>query len=173
MKNILIKKGMRRTFPYFGIPSLIYINGNKDYSKSKSFMFTDSSIYDLHDEDQHDVNKLYGFSMWYHKKNSVRFGWRPSKDMKKMEIVAYEYFSGVRIPTTVICEVKLNEFYDYKINYDAKKAVLTYTVINRFGREIGKYAHTKKIKKFVLGYSLTTYFGGNELAPHDILIHEK
>ena len=62
MMKLNILKNKRRPFPFFDFPVPVLIRKNEDYSITKHFKFTESAIYFFDDEDQHDVNKLFGFS---------------------------------------------------------------------------------------------------------------
>ncbi len=136
----------------------------------KSIRFRKSSIYNLGDNDQHDVNKLFGFSFWWHQTNSVRFGWRPNSDLTKMEVVAYEYLNGERIPTMHVVDVNVDEYYKYLLEYDNKNNIITYKVMTSDGVVVGLEKHPYKPKSILLGYRLYLYFGGNRRAPKDITI---
>jgi len=126
-------------------------------------------MFDLHDEDQWDVNKLFGFSIGHHQKqSSFRFGWRPILSENLIEIVAYEYHDGFRMKTMPICRVELNKWHDFTVVYNAKKDRSIY-----FVNEIEFYNNVKLAKKYGLGYTLGIYFGGNEKAPQDITIYKK
>jgi len=166
--NIL--KNKRRPFPFFDFPVPVLIKRNKDYSITKHFKFTESAIYFFDDEDQHDVNKLFGFSFGYHHYNSVRFGWRPNKTLDKIEIVGYEYVNKLRIPTIPICEVELDKWYKYELKYKGGIfGQIEYDVTD--GEEHFGLVHPITIKHDCnLGYKLYLYFGGNKKAPHKITI---
>jgi hypothetical protein len=167
-----IQKNKRRPFPYFNILLPVLIKRNKSFSITKQFKFTDSALYLFDDEDQHDVNKLFGFSFGWHYKNSVRFGWRPNNDLSKMEIVGYEYLNKLRIPTIPICEVELNKWYKYELKYNGLTNQIEY-IIND-DNETFSTVHPITLKyKFNLGYKLYLYFGGNKKAPHKIIIFQK
>lgn len=167
--KIKIKKGKHNPFPYINFPKLVFLRKNKYYLLSKIIKFNESAIYNFEDIDQHDINKLYGFSIGYHHKNSIRFGWRPNKTLNKIEIVGYEYINGLRVPEIPICEVELNEWYLFDIEYFPETKSIVYTVennSNKFSTE-----HPIKLKrKLNIGYHLYLYFGGNRTAPHDIKI---
>lgn len=171
MKKI-IPKNKRRPFPYFDFFIPVLINRNKDYSIIKYFKFTETAIYLFNDEDQHDVNKLFGFSFGWHHKNSVRFGWRPNETLDKIEIVGYEYINKLRVPTIPICDIELNKWYGFELKY--KSGVfgqIEYTVTD--GIEHHSTVHPITLKNtWNLGYKLFLYFGGNKKAPHDILIYQ-
>jgi hypothetical protein len=110
--------------------------------------FTDSCRYDLGNDNQLDWNKLFGVSVGYHKNNSIRLAWRYNKETELIEIAKYSYFEGTRYMSTEIGELEIN----------------TETILTLNIPELWK-------KKW--GYYLNPYFGGNEVAPHDIKIHIK
>jgi hypothetical protein len=178
--KIVIKKG--RHYPWLiPIAFPIWVRKNEATFRKAKFMFTDSCMFDLHDEDQWDVNKLFGFSIGHHqKRSSFRFGWRPKLQTKTIEIVAYEYHDGIRQKTMSIAEIELNKCYNFRIGYLPH--------INRTFYHISDCQKNKLIKdRFIidftneinlnkkggLGYTLGIYFGGNEKAPQDITIHRK
>lgn len=168
--KILIKKN--RHYPWL-IPIALpkWVRKNSETTISGEFMFTESCIYDLHDEDQWDVNKLMGFSIGHHHKcNSFRFGWRPNKNMDKISIVAYEYRNSIRQKTLPITEVGLNEWHRYELSYDSNIIRTRYSIDNRIFADLT--GETIR-KSFGLGYTLGVYFGGNEKAPHDISIFKR
>lgn len=171
MKKIILKN-KRRPFPFFDFPRPILIKRGKDFSITRYFKFTESAIYLFDDEDQHDVNKLFGFSFGYHHHNSVRFGWRPNETLDKIEIVGYEYIDKLRVPTIPICDVELNKWYKYELKYKGGMfGQIEYSVTD--GIEQHTTVHPITIRKdFTLGYRLYLYFGGNKKAPHNILIYQ-
>jgi hypothetical protein len=168
-----IPKNKRRPFPYFGFFIPILIRRDKSFSIIKAFKFTESAIYKFEDADQHDVNKLFGFSIGMHHKNSFRFGWRPNADLTKIEIVAYEYHQGIRIPTIPIREVELNCWYEYSLEYVAGRSEVHYIIMEnpKYGKGVTSSIVLKN--KLNWGYKLDLYFGGNKKAPHDITIYKK
>ena len=110
--------GKNRHYPWL-IPLAfpLWVSKRNGKMRTAKFLFTDSCLFDLHDEDQWDVNKLFGFSIGYHHKTSFRFGWRPKLDSGRIEIVGYEYNDGIRQKTMPICEVEINEWHDFRISY--------------------------------------------------------
>jgi len=165
--KIKIKKG--RHYPWLipiGLP--ICVRKKTSTFRSANFMFTDSCMFDLHDEDQWDVNKLFGFSIGHHQKGtSFRFGWRPLLNNMTIEIVAYEYHDGFRLRTMPICEVELNKWHEFIISYNPQKQKTFYFVNKKsFSNNVSL------AKKSGLGYTLGVYFGGNEKAPQDITIYK-
>lgn len=168
MIRIKIKKG--RHYPWLipvGLPFQVKKN-NSNYRVAE-FMFSRSCLFDLQDEDQHDVNKLFGFSIGHHQKgSSFRFGWRPLLDEKLIEIVGYEYHDGVRKPTIPICKVSLNEWHKFTISYNNRS--------NKSFYFVDQYTVMKETilkKKSGFGYTLGVHFGGNERAPQDITIYKR
>jgi hypothetical protein len=125
--------------------------------------FDSSAIYNaVNPENQYDINKLYGFSDngELHHSFSARFGWRWSD--KALRIFAYTYNNGVRdekelttvaIGSELHCSIKVQgEVYLFTI--DGK----TETMPRMSSTQNGK------------GYQLYPYFGGDEVAPHDVRI---
>ena len=174
--------GKNRHYPWL-IPIAFPIWIKKDEGKFRTakFLFTDSCIFNLHDEDQHDVNKLFGFSIGHHHRgSSFRFGWRPILENNTIEIVAYEYHDGERMRTMPICEVELNKPYLFKIGYLPEKNKSVYHISDTRtdkkieDRFIVDFRNDVTLnKKSGLGYTLGVYFGGNEKAPQDIIIYKK
>lgn len=168
-----IRKNSRRPFPYFNFFVPVLIKRDKAYSISKHFKFTESALYFFNDEDQHDVNKLFGFSFGWHHKDSVRFGWRPTEDLTKMEIVGYEYINKLRVPTIPICDVEINKWYKYELKYvGGVFGQIEYYVTD--GEKQFGMVHPITLKKNLnWGYKLYLYFGGNKKTPHDIVIYQE
>lgn len=165
-----IKIGKGHHYPWL-IPIVFpfWVKKHSSSVRKAKFMFTESCMFDLHDEDQHDVNKLFGFSIGYHHKTSFRFGWRPILDENKIEIVAYEYHDGERQKTMPICKIFTNQWYEFIISYNHDKSRTYYFVDDEGFTNLIRL----KGKKWGLGYTLGIYFGGNETAPHKIIIHKK
>lgn len=171
MKKV-IQKNKRRPFPYLNPIIPVLINKNKDYSITKYFKFTETAIYHFYDDDQHDVNKLFGFSFGWHHKNSVRFGWRPTDDLTKIEIVGYEYVNKLRVPTIPICDVELNKWYKYELKYKGGIFGQIEYHVTDGEKQFGTIHPITLMNEYYLGYRLYLYFGGNKKAPHDILIYQ-
>ncbi len=125
--------------------------------------FDTSAIYATVDPlNQYDINKLYGFSdnNSNHQEFSARFGWRWSD--KALHIFAYVYNDGIRTSKELgkvkigdenICSVKVFEQrYIFSLN------------------NITDTLHRLSTSKVAVGYKLFPYFGGDEVAPHDINI---
>jgi hypothetical protein len=125
--------------------------------------FDSTAIYETASpENQPDINKLYGFSDddADHHQYSARFGWRWSD--KALRLFAYVYNNGsvtskeltvVNIGAEITCSIKVTS-----TNY-------LFTV-NEVTTQLPRMATTEKAK----GYQLYPYFGGDEVAPHQINI---
>lgn len=170
MKRIKIKKG--KHYPGllpFSFPWPVWMRKDKTKTLTAEFMFTDTCLYDLQDEDQWDINKLFGFSIGHHHKHgSFRFGWRPILEGNLIEILGYEYHNGVRQKPIPICKLPLNQWNKFKISYSNDRCRTIYevnniTVVNPVFLERDRG----------LGYRLGVYFGGNETSPHDIIIFKR
>jgi hypothetical protein len=113
-------------------------------------------------ENQLDINKLYGFSDndADHHQFSARFGWRWSNNA--LWLFGYTYNNGVRafkalgtvtIGTENYCSIKVDAAsYRFTLN------------------DVSDTMIRKSTTSQALGYKLYPYFGGNEVAPHDINI---
>lgn len=125
--------------------------------------FDSSAIYStISPGNQYDINKLYGFSdnNADHHQYSARFGWRWSKD--SLRLFGYVYNEGVRrskelgsiqIGSENFCSIKVeNGIYRFTLNE-------TTDTLTR-----------KSQAEQAVGYRLYPYFGGDEMAPHDINI---
>jgi hypothetical protein len=125
--------------------------------------FDSSAIYQTtKPENQFDINKLYGFSDngEQHHLYSARIGWRWSDGA--LRLFAYTYNNGVRdekqigtvpIGAEVPCSISVaGEIYQFKVNEQ------TLTMPRRSATTLAK------------GYQLYPYFGGDEVAPHDVRI---
>ena len=137
-------------------------------AKSLKFIvhFDSSAIY-VNDikKDRRDINKLYGFSDNFslHHRYSARFGWRWLND--SLQLTAYCYNNGMR-SFKEICNIQLNGFDTCSIKiYDNE---YLFSVNEKF-ISMPRSAHGKN----AVGYKLFPYFGGNEVAPHDINIYIK
>ena len=175
-RTLRIRKGGRRPFPFITVPSLRFMVKDNSFSITKYFKFTYTALYDMGDINQLSVNKLFGHSVGLnHHKESYRFGWRPSNDLKNIVIFKYEYIDGKRL-FTPITEVEPNKMYRYEIRFDLKNGLVRYVV--SYGTDSVVLDTTRlgfdiKHKLITVGYSLGLYFGGKKPAPNDIIIFER
>ncbi|MEM9337771.1 MAG: hypothetical protein AAGA66_03525 [Bacteroidota bacterium] len=127
-------------------------------------VFNESAIYQTGlKENQHDINKLMGFSDCnaHHHENSARFGWRWLDG--QLEIHAYTYTNGER-NTEFVGNVELDRAYEYHIELNENSYDFYLQDVGTITMRRSKFCSTG------LYYMLYPYFGGNEKAPHDITI---
>ena len=162
--------------PSFGDDFIVYTikAGNHDVDKNINTPFNGSTLrfqasFDSScvyqtaiPENQFDINKLYGFSdcSSQHHSNSARFGWNWHEGA--IHIYAYAYANGVR-QVKDLGTAGLNETKSFRIDLSDKNYVFTYngieTVLPRHcSGGVG------------IAYKLLPYFGGDEVAPHEIKI---
>lgn len=126
-------------------------------------IFDSSAIYTSGSAvNQYDINKLYGFSdnRLGHHQYSARIGWRFSDGA--LRLFAYVYNAGVS-ESMEIATVPINEPVLCSISVGKGRYVFT---IGEVVVEMPRLSQTEKAE----GYRLYPYFGGDEVAPHDIRI---
>jgi hypothetical protein len=129
-------------------------------------IFDSSCIYTNVDPgNQADINKLYGFadSGSFHQQNSARFGWNWQGG--KMHIHAYCYVHGER-QYKELGTVPLGAAQDCSLEVLPGKYIFT---LNG-KRDTVTRGCTEDMAR---GYKLFPYFGGDETAPHDVVIRIK
>ena len=125
--------------------------------------FDSSAIYQTAlPENQEDINKLYGFSdnESDHHVFSARFGWRWSN--QALHLFTYVYNNG-ELSYQEIGTIEIGTEYTCSIKVKATSYIFS---INHITLETPRSSTTVMAK----GYKLYPYFGGNEVAPHDIRI---
>lgn len=151
------------------------------YYDTKWLSFDDTIKYNIGKEDQADVNKLFGFSYGYHHNNSDRIGFRYDLTTSKVQLVLYSYSDGNRLPTMIIDSVDVNEQFAISllVQLTATERTITCKLVHINDNEEEKQEKTFKINiadttsmKKKIKYSLGLYFGGNQVAPRTINIHE-
>lgn len=148
-KMIVHKKGTHRAeykpFPF------IYRNKTLSYR----FQFNVTCIYE--DEKLHyRENKLFGFSHFFHHRNSARFAWRYDIRTGLINIYAYHYEKGKR-RSIFLTSVNIDEDIDLTLK-------LSHGYVYYFINDTKVHSH--KFKKLVIGYRLWAWFGGKYPAPH-------
>ncbi|GAB3889473.1 hypothetical protein [Spirosoma agri] len=126
--------------------------------------FNKSASYQTKDpEKQGDVNKLYGFSDCKdsHQTNSARFGWNWQDNA--LHIYAYHYRSGELLFQS-IGTAQLDRMYRYQISIEGNQYKFRFD-----GKEVSVDRGCSDTTQFSR-YKLYPYFGGEELAPHDVTI---
>ena len=130
--------------------------------------FDETAVYDLNSNNQHDINKLMGFAdaNSMHQDNSIRFGWCYNLTTRKVDIFGYAYLDGERFYQR-ITDIDIGETGQFRIDLTDEAYELTVNDEN-------KLIVPRKVKnKRGIYYLLFPYFGGNEVAPHDINIFIK
>ncbi|GAB3340836.1 hypothetical protein GCM10027299_54600 [Larkinella ripae] len=140
------------------------LNYTAKTSLSFSVTFDSTAIYTSRTpENQHDINKLYGFSDCgaQHNTASARFGWNWRDD--SLRIYAYCYRNGERI-SEELGTAELNQPTEYRLSIVGGNYVFTFK-----GKEtsIARSCTTVESDR---RYRLYPYFGGDETAPHTITI---
>lgn len=126
--------------------------------------FTDSCRYDLGNDDQFDTNKLVGIGyLPGHHKDSARFGWRYWTDRKEIELTAYCYVNGQRL-IKHICFCEIGKEYDLQLAISTK----SYSFFIYEKDILSGSCAIGRSRKQKLGYRLGVFFGGNQVAPHDM-----
>jgi hypothetical protein len=126
--------------------------------------FDNSAKYTTKDPaNQADINKLYGFSdnNGQHHEFSARFGWRWYNN--KLNLQAYIYNNSVR-DYKEIGDIELNKEYACAINVYADRYDFLLNGVVKVSMP------RKAAGSEASGYQLYPYFGGDELAPHEIKI---
>lgn len=129
--------------------------------------FNQNCIYTLDGIDIWDINKLVGFSTSYsHHQQSCRVGWR-CLDNENIQLVTYCYDNGIRIPETIITEVKPNDEFILTL----KNSIKYWTFIfYQEGKKRIVLIVPKKKGGWWFKYLLFPYFGGNQKSPHKMTI---
>jgi hypothetical protein len=125
--------------------------------------FDSTVIYQsVSEENQYDINKLYGFSdnNSMHHQYSARIGWRWSD--KQLRLFAYVYNNG-NVSSKEMTAIPIGK--EVACNIQVAGAEYIFTV-NERQEKMPRESTTEAAE----GYQLYPYFGGDETAPHDIII---
>lgn len=125
--------------------------------------FDDSARYTTTDPaNQADINKLRGFSdcSAHHHTNSARFGWRWLDG--RLEVLAYTYVGGQR-QSKLLTTTEPGEWLDLRL--EAEGATYEFSVDGEVTTMPRGCADAGLAK-----YDLWPYFGGDEVAPHEVRI---
>jgi len=160
-----IKKGKHSSGLHFGIT----------FKRTLRFsaMFFESCLYDIKDNDDYDINKLFGFSTSiFHHRNSARIGWR-CNSKREIELFAYAYVKGKR-HVSYLGVVDINTDFECVIIDNEDAYLFNVKVSEIKDNEIIDKEYNAIIKKskdwFFFNYYLYPYFGGNKTAPHTMKI---
>lgn len=117
--------------------------------------------------DQTDSNKLYGFAdcKSSHMSNSARFGWYWQND--RLNITAFTHRHGSFYPEH-LTSIDLNRPYEASIELSVDRKRYIYT-FNGVTLESERGCDSAR----AVGYHLQPYFGGQQVAPHDVFVTVK
>lgn len=140
---------------------------HSDYSNYIKFkvIFDESAIYQTKDpSNQADVNKLYGVSDCGrgHMEYSIRFGWRYYQD--KLQILWFKHEAG-EFSFEVIKDIEINQSYTCILEINENEYIMRVNDISTVIPRICPNDYRR--------YYLYPYFGGDETAPHKIIIRLK
>lgn len=116
------------------------------------------------DADDMDVNKLFGIGYFWNKKESARFGCNYNNQTKKIDTFAYYHVNGQR-DFTLVAEVLIG--IEYLMTLNIHDMSYAFSVVNPEGNTLGNVMIPKTHKK-KWSYKLGAFFGGTQVAPHDI-----
>ena len=127
--------------------------------------FDSSCIYKVKAENATDINKLYGFSDCgsSHQVNSARFGWVWNGSV--IELYAYCYAESNR-NSKFLGTVAIGREVELGLAVEPGKYVFT---LNGFKEYMQRSCNDDTSES----YQLFPYFGGDEVAPHDVRIFIK
>ncbi len=130
--------------------------------------FDESAMYEFTGDsavDNQDVNKLYGFAdcKGLHERNSARLGWRFLRG--QLEILGFTHRGG-KFYSQYITAIQMNQTYRSSISLspDRKQYIYEFNGV-KVSMERGCEDDS------AIGYKLYPYFGGNQVAPHDVSIN--
>lgn len=169
VRKFTIKKGSHYSKPpsirvHFGITKIKF---RFKFDKDCYYHLDDASI----DPDDHDINKLYGFSFLYHHWESIRIGWLPSIKFKDMiELYRYIYNHGRRIPDyTPMATIKTEVWYEATIELNTLLNTVLFVIKESdSGLGICTSSTSYDAPKIRWGYKLDFHFGGDYVAPNDM-----
>lgn len=141
------------------------------YRLDFSFQFLNNPTYRFGNEDDMDINKLFGLSFGLdHHKNSFRLGWRPVND-DQVSLHLYWYNKGKRCDEFMYI-INYNTLVNGGMIIDRDRSLIT-TFLHVKGNVISEetYFNFKGVSPWSL--RLFPYFGGNKTAPHDIYMSLK
>jgi hypothetical protein len=162
-REFKIPQGSHRSYPIvtkafvgtkMGITAIFDESAKYEFSKDSS-------------SDQGDINKLYGFSDCNgpHLQNSARFGWNWYQN--KLSIYAFTHVSG-QMNFRYLSDVEFNKPYSGTIQIHPDKRSYIFN-FNGISVQMDRGCQDQK----AWGYELLPYFGGQQVAPHDITINVK
>lgn len=127
--------------------------------------FTERSVYDLHNVDQYDWNKLTGisFTFWHPDDNAIMIAWRYNVDTQMFEIGPYYNMDFARITPTddEIISVPMGATFTFDADYNGITLQYGDTVVYK---PIPEGLHPNQLSAF----RINSWFGGTSLPPKTI-----
>ena len=132
--------------------------------------FTENSVYDLHNVDQYDWNKLTGisFTFWHPDDNAIMIAWRYNVDTQMFEIGPYYNMDFARIMPTddEIISVPVGATFTFDADYNGITLQYGDTVVYK---PIPEGLHPNQLSAF----RINSWFGGTSLPPKTISYYMK
>ncbi|MEO6901528.1 MAG: hypothetical protein ABI241_00410 [Bacteroidia bacterium] len=154
---------------HYSYHSIVRFDGIEGFNSN--FQFNSNCRYDLGNQNQGDINKLFGCSFGSDNHyNSVRVGWNYNISTDMIDLWYYAYERG--IPTHIkIGSTNIDQYNDIQIYFDySTNRVLLFLQSSTTGIARA-YDYIFPSERW--GYYQYPYFGGDEKAPHrmDILLY--
>lgn len=146
------------------VDNIIHVEGFDKKELSFLVRFDNTAIYNLNNNNQGDINKLYGFSDCgcKHHVNSARIGWNYDINTNLVRLYAYVY-KDTKMSFKYITSVNMDQDYKCTIICDNSEYVfIVDSVVIKMNRGCDNNS--------IFRYYLYPYFGGDEVAPHDVKI---
>lgn len=156
-----IKKGHHNN-SNFTLPKLFL--GRREHEIE--VMFDQTCVYDLHDYNQHDINKLWGYSFGHHHRNSFRIGWNYDLVHQMIKISAY-WYNDLKRGYHPISYIRINETGKIRVVNDYKQG---YIIVTDMSNPNLSHTIPFDFPFFKIGYYLDVWFGGDMVAPHDMSV---
>jgi hypothetical protein len=165
MNKWIIKKGKHYSLSNFWTRLNLKF---KDRTVKYEFSLDSSCWFPNTNDDDWDINKLFGFSYGMHHTDSTRIGWRPYFDTEnKFDLFIYNYNNKVR-SITFLGSIMAGDIYSIEISPLRSGSSIVYTLNHVFEGKINSIKIPFKFPKIKLGYWLWFYFGGNNTCSHNI-----
>jgi len=166
-RDYIIKRGDHRSGYYFS-PIL---RRKSIELVSRVVKLNPSMLYDFGGIDNCDVNKIYGYSIGFHHRNSVRLGWSVDKNIRRVQLYAYLYNRGKRIIIKLADPITIaNGYRDIECSIRASEKHVHFALYDNRGIFCSEDIPFVFPGGCFWGYWLFPYFGGNNVAPHDVLV---
>lgn len=159
-----INKGKHRASPLYWLRWFPFLFAPKKIIRTVRFDF--NCKYNLNDDDQFDVNKLFGVSFGWVHKESARFGWRFDPKSNLFHLYAYYYIKGIPEFKLIASCVATKK---YTCILAIENSYYCFYVLNEKDQQVAvEPIHNFHSRKFA--FLLGPFFGGNNPAPHKMTL---